>query len=191
MPPSIKPLSVEPLEWLKYGLTFALLWILLTGGDANSWMIGVVVVPLATWCALRLFQPGRGEADNGRQAIRISALPRFMPFFLRQSLQGGWESALFAIHPGKRLHSGFIRYTTSLPEGRARLFFTNTVSLLPGTVSADWRGDTLTIHALDTRADHYQALRESEDRIAALFGLKWVNAASTPTVSPATPETGG
>lgn len=169
------PLASEPLTWLNYGLVFALLWLLLSQGDTSSWVIGIVVVPLATWCAMRLFQPESEGADANRQSVSITAVLRFIPFFLEQSLRGGWESALFAIHPKKRLYSGFVHYRTRLPLGRARLFFINTVSLLPGTVSATWQHDTLTIHALDKRMDHYQALRHCETRVATLFNIRLDN----------------
>ena len=163
--------SMPAVAWLKYGLVFILPWTLLTEGNTGSWAIGIVVVPLATWCAMRLFPPVGKDAERADRTVRIGALVRFIPFFLEQSLKGGWESALLAIHPERRVHPGFMRYTTRLPPGRPRLYFVNFISLVPGTLSADWRGNTMTIHALDSRADNFEALRQCETRIAALFGL--------------------
>ncbi len=185
--------QVYILRWIKYGLSFSLLWVLLTQGDIGSWVIGVVVVPLATWCAICLFPPG-DEGEMAKRSLRISALLRFIPFFLEQSLRGGWVSALFALHPRKRVHSGFIKYTTCLPPGRPRLFFINTVNLLPGTVSAECHGDVMTIHALDICADHDQDLRQCEKQIAALFGLtdilpETTAATSTTSTTSTTPTT--
>ncbi len=166
----------HPFAWLKCALVFALLWTLLTQGDTRSWIIGMVAVPLATWCAIRLFPAQHKPEDNAYQSVRISALFQFIPFFLEQSLRGGWESALFALHPNKRLYSGFICYTMSLPPGRPQFFFMNIVSLLPGTLSVEWKHNALTIHALDTRADNHHTLQQCETRVAALFGLNLISA---------------
>lgn len=161
--------------WLKYGVIFTLLWILLTQGNIGSWVIGILVVPFATWCAVRLFFSSYQTDQSQREyppRLRVSAWLSFIPFFLEQSFKGGLESALFAIHPQKHTTPVFIDYTTRLTSDRAKLFFINLISLLPGTVSARWQDDKLTIHALDRSANHHQALCQCEQRIAALFGLE-------------------
>jgi len=167
------------LDWVKYGLLFTLLWLLLNNGEASSWMIGILVVPVATWCAIALFPRPTvtSETEVGhhqvrhQQTIHLTGLVSFIPFFVWQSLRGGWDIALFAVLPNRRLHQGFIGYTTRLPAGRPQLFFLHVISLLPGTVSADWKGEGLTIHALDTRADNHQALQHCEVKIGSLFDI--------------------
>lgn len=156
--------------WIKYGAVFTLLWVLLTQGVVHSWIIGILVVPLATWFALRLTP----AASKPRQAVKPGSLLTFIPFFLVQSVKGGWESAMLALHPrkGSDLQAGFIRYQMRLPPGRIRLFFTITVSLLPGTVSASWQDDLLIIHALDTSGNNLETLAQCESQIASLFGIK-------------------
>ena len=163
------PMRPVLFAWIRYGSVLALLWILLTQAHASAWMIGAIVVPIATWCAVSLFKAD--HASDARSGLKLMALIRFIPFFLEQSLKGGWESALFAIHPKKSVRPGFLSFNTRLPEGRVRLYFVNIVSLLPGTVSAQLQGDELTIHALDIRADNQRALAECEQRIAVLFGI--------------------
>lgn len=188
--------AVSITDWVQCGLVFALLWLLLTKGNSSSWIIGIFVVPAATWCAMVLFRHplAAGKLGNSHRpaAIQILAVPGFIPFFLWQSLRGGWESALFAINSRKRLRQGFIRYSTGLPQGRPRLFFLHLVSLLPGTVSADWQGERMLIHALDTRSDNHQALRHCEVQTARLFGLSLTNTLIKSTSSASTSiENGG
>ena len=158
--------------WIRYSLIFSLLWILLSQGDPGSWVIGIIIVPLASWCAIKLFPP---QVNSQSQHLVASELFKFIPFFIGQSLKGGWESALLAIHPQRRFCPGFIAYRTKLPPGRPRLFFTNTIGLMPGTMSVEWRGDNATIHTLDNRIDHGKSLRQCETKIAALFDLKLTN----------------
>lgn len=154
-------------EFIKYLVFFALIWVGLTQGTLHSWILGIVTVPLATWMFLVMLQ---GPAPR-LPTISIKGLFRFLPFFLMQSLRGGWESALFAIHPRKKVQLGFLTYTSILPFGRPQLYFLHVISLLPGTVSAAIHGKDILIHALDIKADHFSELRICEEKVAALFNL--------------------
>ncbi|GAA5315532.1 MAG: hypothetical protein AseanaTS_07370 [Candidatus Pelagadaptatus aseana] len=171
--------TVAVMPWLKSTLVFALVWLLLTRGAPDSWVIGIIVVPLASWCAIRLFASHSCSSAATDYPLNLLALFKFIPFFLIESLKGGCQSALLAISPKHAGASGFIHYITTLPEGRPRLFFINIVSLLPGTVSAAWREDEVVIHVLDMDCDHSSELRECENRIAALFGLCLIEPGST------------
>ena len=63
-----------------------------------------------------------------------------------------------------------VDYSLHLREGTARVFFANIVSLLPGTLSADIRGDTLIVHVLDKNLPMFEQLRRLELAVARLFG---------------------
>ena len=158
-------------ELVIFAAIFTLLWIVLTQGDASSWLIGGVVVPVAAVCAVLLLNRTPACPGYPEPRITVSGIIRFIPFFLWQSLRGGWESAMFAILPNRQVRPGFINYRTGLPAGRPRLYLLHVVSLLPGTVSAAVDAYHLTIHALDTSADHVAALQECEARVAALFDI--------------------
>jgi multicomponent Na+:H+ antiporter subunit E len=58
-----------------------------------------------------------------------------------------------------------------LPAGGSRVALANTISMLPGTLSADLEGDQLVIHALDTRQDLASTVADIEARIATVFGV--------------------
>jgi multisubunit Na+/H+ antiporter MnhE subunit len=47
----------------------------------------------------------------------------------------------------------------------------DTVSLLPGTLSSGFEGDTLVLHVLDCRLPVLEDVRRVEDRIAKALGL--------------------
>lgn len=70
-----------------------------------------------------------------------------------------------------RLNPGLLRYELRIAPGTARVFFVNTVSLLPGTLSADLREDCLWVHVIDASQENYAHLRLLEDRVADLFAL--------------------
>src|SRR3972149_6345104 len=54
----------------------------------------------------------------------------------------------------------------------ARTLLVNTMSLLPGTLSAGIEGNRLRLHVLDTQLPVEQELGEVETRIAAMFGVE-------------------
>lgn len=141
---------------------FALLWVVLTGGTPGSWLAGGLAVVTAALMsmALRPPRPWRG---------RFLGLLRFLPFFCRQSLLGGIDVAQRALAPGIRLNPVLLEYPLALPPGTARIFLLNTVSLLPGTLSADLRGDQLIVHGLDGERPLARDLRRLEARVADLF----------------------
>ena len=144
---------------------FALLWLMLNGDDATSWFIGLPTVAAATIASL-LLQPVAGWR------LKWRGLARFLPFFLWESLRGSIDVSRRALHPQLPLAPLLVEYQLRLPPGAWRVFLANTVSLLPGTLSAELQGDCLTVHALDGRQESVtEKLRTLEARIADLFGL--------------------
>lgn len=143
---------------------FALLWWVLTEGEPSSWWIGVPIViasALASW-GLRA-----GHAWSWRPV----GLARFLAVFLWESFRGGLDVAFRALHPRRPLAPDFKVYTLRLPVGPARVFLANTLSLLPGTLSADIRDECLTVHVLDGNLPVLEDLPVLEVLVADLFGL--------------------
>jgi multicomponent Na+:H+ antiporter subunit E len=67
---------------------------------------------------------------------------------------------------------GFVDYPLHLTGSAPRVLFANTISLLPGTLSARLVGDTLQVHALDATTSVQTDLHELETRVGALFGQR-------------------
>lgn len=143
------------------GLLLAALWWTLAGGAA--WAFGGPVILLALGASVAL-QPARTVR------LRPLALLRFAGFFVHRSLRAGTDVAWRALSPRLPLAPAMIDCRLRLPPGPARVFLANTVSLLPGTLSARLHGDALQVHVLDERQPIEQELRAAESHIAALFG---------------------
>jgi multicomponent Na+:H+ antiporter subunit E len=58
----------------------------------------------------------------------------------------------------------------TLESASARVFFVNLVSLVPGTLSADIRGDRLLVHTLGSSQDTATELGRMERYVAEIFG---------------------
>lgn len=145
-------------------LGFSLLWWVLTEGYPGAWGLGAPIVLLAILTTLLL--PSGGDWN-----WRPAGLARFLPFFLLQSLRGGIDVARRALHPQRPLTPGMFEFRLRLPASPARIFFANTVNLLPGTCIASLQDQLLRVHVLDASLPVAAALRQVEERVAALFGL--------------------
>ena len=144
-------------------LLLLLLWWVLTQGEPASWAIGIPTVLCATIISLCL-------SASSSWSWRLSAFLRFVPFFAYCSLKGGVDVAGRAFSPSLPLAPAMLDYSLRLPEGTARVFFANVVSLLPGTLSADIRDNTLMVHVLDGTMSVFEQLQRLEVAVARLFG---------------------
>jgi len=143
-------------------LAFAALWWVLAEGDLTTWPAALLAVPAAAWAFRRM----RSALPPLPAVVPTLA---FLPWFFWQSLRGGADVALRAFAPSVRIAPGLHAYTLRLRDPGARVVFANVVSLLPGTFSAQFTGDELTLHLLDEDAA-LDDIANLEARIGAIFG---------------------
>lgn len=143
-------------------VVFSLSWYVLTGSDKASWIIGVPAILFATVLSILL-------APSYHFRISLSGALYFIPFFLQQSFLGGIDVMRRALSSHQLLDPGLVSYTTILPEGSARILLVNTISLLPGTLSADLHENRITIHTLDRGLPIWANIQGLEYHVASLM----------------------
>ena len=147
-------------------LLYAVLWLVLAGPDPLGWIIGLPTVLFASWASLRLsVKPQR----PGQARPSVWGLLRFLPFFALESVRGGVDVAARVMRPRLRIDPGFQQYRLSLRNPLARVVLLDSISLLPGTLSADLRDDIIVVHALGASSDLEPALQRLERRISRIF----------------------
>lgn len=151
-------------EYLWRAAFFGLLWLILTGAEVGSWVIGIPSVLGATAMSLAL----RPDRPVG---VSVIGWLKLIPFFLWKSAVGGWDVARRVISPRMPIRPGFLSYHLRLREDGARWFFVHIVSLMPGTLSTRLDDSTLTLHALTVNAGVESELRATESRVAEAFGV--------------------
>lgn len=144
----------------KRFILFALIWLVLSRGESGGFMFGAAAAAGAASASLALLPPTR-------RRISIIGVIGLVPGFLRSSLEGGIDVARRVLHPSMPLDAGWIAYHTKLPKGLSRVSFGSETSLLPGSLVAGGRGDTIYVHCLDRGQDVESNLRKEEARIAA------------------------
>jgi multicomponent Na+:H+ antiporter subunit E len=145
-------------------VALAIFWWILSGPGLDGWWAGLIAVTMGM--ALHHVLGG-----SGPRVFRLARLPAFAPWFLLQSIRGGIDVARRAFAPSLPLEPGFLRYPSRLPEGPARVFFVNCISLLPGTFSADLEDDVVRVHLLAELDRGPSRLAALETRVARLFNV--------------------
>ncbi len=148
--------QVIPLA--KRALGFAVLWAILT--DGTGWGIGFPVICLAT---------AASSFPIATHRWSLAGLARFIPYFAWSSLRGGVDVATRALSPRLPINPAVVRYQLGLEGAEARVLMANTVTLLPGTLSADLRGNVLLVHVLNVSSSVSELLEMHERHICALF----------------------
>ncbi len=150
-----------------------------------TWAMQILVVLMLLWLLLNgtdRFLAGllAASAGAGLGAWLVSGQPHpwkphrllwFAGFFLWESLKGGVDVAWRAIHPKLRIEPCFSTHRIELPAGQPRTLMVATVSLLPGTLSADLdeAGRDLEVHALMPEA--IESVERLENWVAWLFSI--------------------
>lgn len=142
-----------------------LVWWCLTSGDTSSWLVGIPVIVLAALLQSRLM-----PQQKYRYSVR--GILRYLPYFARHALTGGLDVAYRAFAPRLPVDPGFVNYTLRLPQGPWRVFFVNSISLLPGTLSCQLGEDRVEVHVLSQSASTLDELKTLEEKVAEVFGLE-------------------
>ena len=143
-----------------HALTFAALWAILA--DGRGWSVGIPFIFLATIASCLVAPMSRWS---------LSGLARFIPFFIWNSLRGGIDVAYRVLHPKLPIEPALVRYELRLDHVAARVLMANSVTLLPGTLSAGLDGNVLVVHVLNAGAPFAEALEILEQRIAEVFPI--------------------
>ena len=147
-----------------WAAAFLLLWWVLTGPGFGGWYAGLLAALLAVLTLGSL-------AGDPIRGFRPWSAATFIPWFLVQAVRGGVDVSRRAMSPGLPLEPDTFGYSVRLPPGGPRTLFVNTISLLPGTFSAELAESRLTVHLLARDPEIKARLSELERRIGAVFGI--------------------
>lgn len=140
-------------------------WILLSGSYQPF--------HLALGCAVSL-----GVALLNTPAVRSPLLDvqwlgllTYIPWLLVRVLQSGIHLSALILHPRLPIDPKLFRYQTSLRNQAGIVLLGNSITLTPGTITADVNSTELVVHTIDDQAaDDVTSLR-MERKIAMAFGL--------------------
>jgi multicomponent Na+:H+ antiporter subunit E len=140
----------------------AFTWWVLAKGAYDSWQVGIPTILAAIYVDYCLFRPQTNRWSLGGVIV-------FILFFLKLSVTSGIDVVWRTCHPRLPLNPAMVEYSLRLTSSAARNLFVCTVSLLPGTLSAELGEHSLVVHVLDVDRPYRQELKLIEDRVAAVF----------------------
>ena len=153
----------RPVRWFwAYAASCSALWWTISEGDQKAWVVGIPTVFAAAGVSTWL-------APTTAWRCKLRYMIPFMWQFISLSIEGGIDVSRRVMVHRLQLDPGMLEYRTYLPEGTARVFFANVISLCPGTVSAALDGDRLKIHVLDCQQPTREKLAQLESVVARLF----------------------
>ena len=144
---------------------FSAIWWLLVDGGVAAWGFGLLAIPAATAASL-LLQPDRPVR------LRAAGLVPYAARFLIESLVSGFDVARRALDPRLPLDPTFLEVPLSLAEETPRSLLAATVTMLPGTLTAEIERDHLVIHTIDRSAPVAARVRRMERLVGGLFAAR-------------------
>lgn len=100
---------------------------------------------------------------EGDKTFRIRPIPyiKYLIVFIRELILANIDVAKRVIDPKLPINPGIVAIKTDLKQDYKKLILANSITLTPGTITMDVRGDTLFIHWIDvTTTDTKEALEE-------------------------------
>jgi multicomponent Na+:H+ antiporter subunit E len=121
-------------------------WLMLTQSTAPLHLtVGVV----AAFVIARL-----NTAPNQHKTAKISWINAilYVPWLIWKVLQSGTHIAYLILHPRMPIEPKLIRYETKLASPLGVVLLGNSITLTPGTITAEITSNELVIHAMDQSA---------------------------------------
>ena len=130
---------------LSLAVFLGALWWLLSGQTKPLLVaFGVASVVLVVWLARRM-----ELVDHESHPIQLSGpLARFWALLMREITVSNIEVVRAILSPRLPIQPHFLRVRTRQTTDLGKVILANSITLTPGTVTVDVRGDELLIHAL-------------------------------------------
>ncbi|KAB7627483.1 Na+/H+ antiporter subunit E [Alkalilimnicola sp. S0819] len=136
---------------IRRGALYTPLWFALSGAPAGNWPYGMMAVGATLGLSLALLPPGHTPAHTQTSGWRLL---RFLPWFAYASLRAGFDVARRAFSPGPPLNPGLLEVKLPQAPGARRVVLAGLLTLLPGTLAADFTEGGLKLHVLDRARDN-------------------------------------
>lgn len=144
-------------------LTLFGIWLLLSGlYDPLHMAEGLLCAVLVAWLQTRSVRSS-GSPFLWRRFLR------YLPWLLTRIVMSSFHVAYLALHPRAPISPRLIRYRTQLCDRAAIVLLANSITLTPGTITADVASQELVVHAIDDASAGDLLNGEMERRVARVF----------------------
>lgn len=131
-----------------------LLWIVLNGrftadaGMLQIVIVGVVVAGLAYAFAYKAL--GYTLGAELRMWRKSPILIAYLFLLIREIIAANFQMMKIVVSKKAEIHPVMVKIKVPLKTGFARVLLANSITLTPGTITAELKGDEITVHCVDT-----------------------------------------
>jgi len=153
-------------------LFLSIFWVLLTSLDRQELIAGGVIVVLLTLIFFRKAATFSEFQITFKSLIYSIA---YMFVFLVALLRSNLDVAFRVLNPKLPINPGIVKVRTSLNSKTGRLILANSITLTPGTLTVETKGDYYYIHWIDVttqdveKASH-EIVSKFEKYLEVMFG---------------------
>ena len=157
------PSTNLPLQFLNLWLTLLLIWLIANGTLATDTVLTGVVITAAIALAFAAFSRVYSVIRWSPRVIYTYL--QYLAVFLYELVKANLNVMRYVFSPNIDIHPGIVEIKTKLQSPIGRLALANSITLTPGTLVVDIRGDSLFIHWINvTATDPVAATREVAGR---------------------------
>jgi len=130
-------------------LLAALSWLLLTWRvELGSLLVGLLISLVASLLFGELLTV---TPERFLQPKRYLWFLYYIPVFLWELIKANFDVAYRVLHPRLPINPGLVKIKTGLKSEVSKTFLANSITLTPGTMTVDIKGDELYIHWIDVK----------------------------------------
>jgi multicomponent Na+:H+ antiporter subunit E len=156
---------------MRYFVLFSVLflhWILWSGKfDAFHLSLGVISCALVTFLSHDLYMVRKKFSP--KIIVEAFRFIKYVPWLFYQIVMSNIHVASLVLSPGMPIDPKIIRYKTRLKTDIALVTFANSITLTPGTITADINEGEFIVHALSKKVADDLMTGEMEDKVAYIF----------------------
>ena len=142
-------------------------WLLLSGKlDAFHLALGAACCALIAFVSHDLIFRDFGSGGGVRTFFRFSL---YLPWLMWQIVLANLHVAKLVLAPG-RIKPQMVEYESKLKSDFAKVTLGNSITLTPGTITAEIEGDKFYVHALSQKVADDLLSGDMERRVAHIFG---------------------
>lgn len=147
------------------------LWLILSGRFyLEPIFYGAVSVALVVWLNAKIchIPLSSGEVLSGNR-IKLPRLILYIPWLLWQIALSAIAVAKLTLHPRMPINPMVVRFKSPYPNSIAKVILGNSISLTPGTLTLDIKGDYFVVHAIVDELEEGLVNGDMQSRVGRLY----------------------
>lgn len=128
-------------------------WVVLSGFfDAMHIGFGAVsaLIVLITFNSIRTVHFFEDQRDS-ITSVRFHKFIAFVPWLMIEIVKSAIQVAGMIVHPRIDIEPSMVTFRVNLPSAHAKMVLGNSITLTPGTLTVDIKGDQFIVHALSPK----------------------------------------